>query len=485
MKTIIQVLGNYRQYNYVKYQVKYNDSESIHEVKLSSNAIYNCFKDMGEKSKIIFYIPESLISNIVDDFTEAKKYIENTEKFTKMVNKDLTKLVDNHVNYECRIISSIGYYPNRNTNYALEFNNFIENIIIEIFFDLIKIENDLIFDLSTGFNLYTQALSDVSRNLMVYNKLKRILQDDSKIKIQYAIVPPIIPSKNNWTYPIMFTDVNVKAFFEFPIKNLKNLKNIKLINLKQFPILNTEMQNIANKFPKIRKKHSEYIENIVRAFNSIKYNTPLAFYIKEIVNLQKYNDVEDSFFDQLLRISEIIINNQKIEQTGNKLTIYRIKAEKNNLINLIFAIAINYSIKDFFYGRIKNTLSTTKSISNIFKEVYQFLGFGSNARFLERDINNIEVYKDNLKENKSVLLQDVIRSTKLKNNNKLDNIDIKTKAYKFSDEKRNFFAHSGLLSNFTLLKLIKQKNTKEILLSYMNKESIFDRIKKWLLHPEE
>jgi hypothetical protein len=285
MTTIIQVLGrlNYYEVNYRIESIK----KSI-KSKLSSVAIYKNLKK--EKVNLIYYIPESLVAQLIDDPLDAIECLKTPENLIKKYRILLNESIGEEIDFQLRIIQSIGYYNNRKSKYILHFKNHIENVIIQFLTDLLDIQGDLIVDISTGFNIYTQALNEAIRNLIVYKKLKIILQNSNDFKVNYAITPPVLGPKPEWIYPLVFNRIDATAFFEFPYDDL-NI-NTNLISISDFPVRNKkEKIDICKKFPKLDNKSRYLIELSLLTYNAIKYNVPLPLFTKNLLNLFYFHNL--------------------------------------------------------------------------------------------------------------------------------------------------------------------------------------------------
>jgi hypothetical protein len=145
---------------------------------------------------------------------------------------------------------------------------------------------------------------------------------------------------------------------------------------------------------------------------------------------------------------------------------------KSNYIKFLFTLSLLNSFNEFF-DAYNNTVPTLDILDNVFKRLYANLGFGSNYRFLDRDLRNIKKYSSKIEINKSQTLSDLIKQNNIK-------IEVPDVQKIFTDEKRNFFAHSGLLGDFIKIK----KNKQQKLEIYYIKEHL-NKIKSWLLDPEK
>ena len=170
--------------------------------------------------------------------------------------------------------------------------------------------------------------------------------------------------------------------------------------------------------------------NLETAFNSILKNIPLAFYNSELISLDECIEIlEKDFIKFLNEITkkELIPNNN----------IYIIDRPEINIIiisNIFFAFSLYKSFQQF-----KNKLSkigTMEDIKTNFLDLYenQNLNLVTNKFFLERDLADIE---------------DLCNSEEFKGEKLLKELKEQGGS---SDIKRNFFAHSGFISDWTYVR---------------------------------
>lgn len=181
--------------------------------------------------------------------------------------------------------------------------------------------------------------------------------------------------------------------------------------------------------------------------------------------------------EKIKDIPRFIENTVKIEKFDDKIVFHRLKCLKTSIVNFLFTLGLYQSFNQFYEEHIRMKKPTISNIRIIFKEVYERIGLGSNLRFLERDLKHLESYKPKItEENELIEIKKLIQNDLITNNK-----EQKTERdAPFSDEKRNFFAHSGFNRNYILVK----KNEDGELELY-HEDCYLDRIRKWLLNPED
>jgi len=418
MNYILQVLG---KFNYE--EVSYDIENKEYKCKLASEALQAHFKEY----KVILLAPESLVALLAEDVNEAIELLKRPNELKERIKNEVLK--NNLLKSEFKIIliQSIGSYPLKaNNNFTINFKNDVNNVVIYLllnFLEELKDAEKIIADTSSGHNIYVSSLIEALRLFLAYCKLKNYLQQP-RINIKLSFSSPIERSKEN-LYPINLYDYNVKAFFDFPVK-----EKVELLS-----------KNASTEIKKLEKKYLKPLNAIISSgrlmFNAIKYNVPLAIFYIELE--KSVEEGEEMLKEILYRIEE----EKSIESDGK---ISRIALNRTAIVNALLSLALTSSIKEFL-SRIPQ--ATIKNIEDSFSRLYEKVGLGINKRFLKRDLSKIKIEEDWKK----------IKSS--------------------SNDPRDFFAHSGLLKPFIDREKIDDE---EILLRY--KPEKVSLIKKWLKNPE-
>jgi len=464
---ILSIIGGFKYYNanFIINGKRYN-------AKISSVATYNYLADGGEKCRLVLLVPESLVGMLEEDIDEAYKLLNDREK---LKNRVLGRLVDGGVvtdrNIDVRIIQSIGRYSAQG-RYDLLFINRLDNVIFQVFIELIDVfnmEGRVYTDISTGHNIYVYSILEALRSIIVYSKLRKLLQGNAGLRVSIASSPPI--NTEGLSVNVEFHDYDVKAFFELPLKGIKDynisvgsfLHDRSIVNelLEEFKAQNIDLNLLKHDLELLRK-----------SFNALKYNTPLVFFNSNILNLkEELIDENKRFIINLRSILEkrfrnVCINNSNIN-VHRRYWVNRVF-----LINVMFSLALLESIAGFWRSKISGKQPSLNYILNVFGDVYDKLGIKLNRRFLERDIieieNRIQSCKEKLDSYKPLIT--IVKRCG----------DESIKEYIVSDPKRNFFAHSGLIKDF-----IEAKLNDEINVRYIDKPDIINQISSWINNPEK
>ncbi|MEM3387379.1 MAG: TM1812 family CRISPR-associated protein [Nitrososphaerales archaeon] len=400
MRYILQVLGKIKNYERVNYTIQ----GKTYNAQLSSDALAHHF---GGDYRIILLAPESLVALTANSKDEAVNLLKQWRNFEEDLRDKITSANLLESPFDVKVMQSFGKYSTRH-QFDLVFNNSIDNIISYQLMTLLNLPeqaDELIVDVSTGFNTQVTALLEAIRPYIVFRKLKGLLQHEKKINVKLAFTPPV--SKPG-EYEIELYDYDVKAFFEYPLRNISVSSAATLLS-DALPQLKRE---VSEKFKERWGSFTEAIGTAKRAFNALKYNIPLAFFYDDIIS------GEDRFaecLEILFAVLDYLEKLRTIEVKEDKVVITRHRIGKQNFMNSALTLAL-YSTVIKFKNEVIHSKPTTNLLRDIFKRSYESLGLQLNERFLEKDLKDLEA-----KHGINVIP---------------------------FDEKRNFFAHSGLVESF-------------------------------------
>ena len=274
---------------------------------------------------------------------------------------------------------------------------------------------------------------------------------------------------------------NLKTTIHF--ETIDAVAYFDLIDVKKFELSLSNETNM-NKIIETKKKFEGEIEKLNKiinttkiGLNALKNNTPLVFYDQDILDIDE--DKLNLSSDQILEdyVFKIIdyLTEYEIEIKNNHLIISRPKIDGLKIMRFIMAIGIYESIRKIRYdiqNDFKNVwineknAATIKDIEDRFTKIYQKLNYNVNIKFLERDLREIKSLEI---DNGYKLISDLKYGNNT-NNNLVNDI-------KYSDIKRNFFAHSGFEYKITQVR----KDNDKIFIMYKNNEKK-QEIRSWLLN---
>jgi len=467
---IFQIIGRFK-YDIVNFAI---NSKIYDKKPLSSIALYEHLKN----SKIIYLAPESLVALVAEDIREAKDMLSDEaklkEKFKDELKEFFKSSMGESIDFEVEVIPSIGVYFS-DKGYSLVFEGGIDNVIASIMLNnLERLAHceEVIIDVSVGQNIYNAATLEAMRTLQVYYNLKEITKDESKApSFKIATCPPP-PKESESNIPILLFPYNVKTFFEFPYK--KNDFYPQCLIEKYSEI----KKEISQKFGSYNKQFNTLLDIAKLAFNSIKYNAPLAF-----LQLIEFSEDENIILKNLMKIYNYIESKKEIYLNDNKIFIKRLEINRLDLGNYLLTIALYSSLKEF-KENINKEKTNFEIISEYFPKLYKSkkIGLGLNARLLDRDLKEIKdlieiAKKKGISLEKEISLKDLIQRLDSRRGGEAEK---EGKNIKVSDIKRNFFAHSGLERTLTYVK-VNENDKIELFYSLDRKSEILS----WIKNPDD
>ncbi|MEM2576833.1 MAG: TM1812 family CRISPR-associated protein, partial [Candidatus Bathyarchaeia archaeon] len=176
MHYIIQIIGrfDYEEVNWVVKDEEYEDNEKYRS-PLISYSIFNHYKksNPSEDYEVMLLIPESLVTYVAKDASEAFDLLKNKdklkEKFLNKIKESYSSALSN-LKFDVSIIQSIGSYKSSASNrYIVRFENYVDNIVSYLLFDLINLKNvnGITFDVSTGLNINVCSMIEALKTLIV------------------------------------------------------------------------------------------------------------------------------------------------------------------------------------------------------------------------------------------------------------------------------------------------------------------------------
>ncbi len=407
-------------------------------------------------------VPESLVASLGITSSELVDLLNRPIEVIKIFSERMENLLDLE-NFVIELIPSLGKYPflhDKFLNFEGIDHGDIELKIFRILLDnvLFKECKELVFDLSTGHNLYATAALKALRSLSVAQDLfnfDKLLMGEPfmAIKIKKSFSPPIVSKLIKGPYYLITEPVRARVFFDFPL----DYDEIKKINPKRF--VKFKVQEGNEKELEAIKRGSQIFKNIkvylnvgLYLHNTIRHNLPLALYygnkiLLEDIGIWPKEDEVKSAMDDLIEYIEAygwsnkIIKNDKNSVTvsyrgvNRRETLYSILA----LIETMALLRLQRKLSRDVDKELGVSIDKLKKdfISNIYSK-YDTASrdLALNRRMLERDLNEIvESGSDKLDEGKCRLLSEVLEEPKTG----------REEGYKKrGDVKRNFFAHSGL-----------------------------------------
>lgn len=276
------------------------------------------------------------------------------------------------------------------------------------------------------------------KRYVTYKKLERIIQGNSGVKAFAAFPPPILKDVDE--YPVEIQPVDAKAFFALP-----NADVDKIAKDKRF---GERIGEIGRKYAELKKRFNRIFEELKIGLNAIRLNVPLAFYelLEIAVDVEKIEREMIDFVEEYL----------KPVKSGD--AIERLQIDGVNVANIFYSLTLYKSIGDFRKSLCEAELH---EILETFSKVYRELGIGVNEYFLQRDVEDILNHSSKLKDGESEILG-ILKHGSLR---------------KSGNEKRNFFAHSGFIEEYTLVERAGEK----VYVGWVEEKK--KDFRNWLLNP--
>lgn len=384
---------------------------------LCSDALRRHLEQEGKRAKLTIFVPESLLlDRTLDEFREKLR-----EKGTH--------------DFETVIIPSVGKYGHE------EFRGSVEAITTAIFLHFLKNRPDEFYiDISTGFNVYPLSLLEAAKRYLTYRKLEGLLQGRDNVKAYTLFSPPVMKDVDRYHAEIQ--PIDVKAFFSLPNANIDK---IAYWERKE------RLAELNKSGAEIKKRFRKMFEELKMAYNAIRLNAPLAFYELLEFNVPVKEDEVIEFVEGFL------------EPFKEGDVVERFNVDGVNVANVFYTIALYRSVKEF-----ADSLSEpdVDEIWEKFSSLYRVknLGIGVNEYFLQRDLEDIKTRGKELREGEEEILGRLIHGDNFKES---------------TVRKRNFFAHSGFLKEWTLLR----KADGRILLYWVGEGK--KEIMNWLIESEK
>ena len=269
-------------FNPIKFAVNGKEYTAL----LSSFALKQSFLENGEDAKVILIYPISLflnknapqIVNIPEDFKQTiESVLKNENERFNYLSNPYPYFEQHPHSKEANgfiVIHSIGQYE------GIKFSATLEELILEIFIDMVKRYQDELFselylDISSGQNIYISALLEAGRLFLTFYKLQNFNLKENGLKVFITFSDPIVPPYNRTFQVHKDFCLEVKTFFSFPEKpNQNNLKDAYSKFAKDLVGKDKELRPFKRQLTKLFT-HGYFF------YSAIKNNTPLVLYTWE------------------------------------------------------------------------------------------------------------------------------------------------------------------------------------------------------------
>ncbi|MFN3805484.1 MAG: TM1812 family CRISPR-associated protein, partial [Pyrobaculum sp.] len=256
---------------------------------------------------------------------------------------------------------------------------------------------ELYLDVSTGQNIYVNALVEAARRYATYRALEAALEGGA-FEIHILTYQPITSKVKE--------EVDVHLYTLRPTAHLQ----LPPVDLNSIFRNNSDKPKLKN-YSQHRERLNVMYKEVKRAFNALTYGIPLAFY-----QILKFTAEEG----ELEKTAIELVKSLQRENTPLRLV---------ETTNIFFAIALYKSFKKF-----KNTLTEPyiDEIRDRFSELYKRIKMPAYDIYIRRELDDIEVrLKDIPYCKREVNLTEIYHTGGS------------------GDRRRNFFAHAGFIKDYT------------------------------------
>ena len=398
------------------------------ENSLSSLAIKQYFEAQGCKASVTVLYPVSLPINKALTAGCEKGFPETfASKLSTVLHSPDTYLQEPYDLFRShphslsanrfRVIHSIGKFSSE-TGFVSFSDCHYSDIVLEILVDLIEyffthksLISKVVFDISSGHNIYISALIEAARYFGVWLDLLLLGREGSGPDLFIAFSDPIVNLDTQ--HAISFEKLPVKAFFSSPISS-NDIASYSLSRL------------IYPSESKKKQKFHSMLENFLLLFSALKNNTPLWIFHTG------YDDVEaarqvmlDLCSDMKKRFYRSYTSSPGLEKEAY-VKVFLSLAFYIGIINLLKSCGIRP------YDQVVGVES--QYIASSLETVYNTLGLHLNLAILRNEVDRLRA--DSARDSWMPLVLFL-------------NYGAKQERTRSSPDKRNFFAHAGFESNIT------------------------------------
>jgi CRISPR-associated protein Csx1 len=434
----MQVIGELKSYK----KARYRYGNETRETLLAATAVADI-----TGGEAIILAPESLVTSLEPDRDEARKLLENPTMFKQRVFEQLEQRGGNYPKPVVEILPSIGSFSQRENGWRINAQGsfaVIEAALFLIMRKLVKEGKNITLVITSGLNIYPALALRTLYNILTYQLLSAYPHRPSP-EPEHKLAYHTIPTQENAEIPIETQPVDTTIYNAFPL-TLEEIKNLGTTYREE-----------------LRQNLMRYLNNGLKAFNSINRNTPLPLYYNQIIEELASENVmglEQQVADDLEKRIECIVE----EENGQIIINRSVEPLPMSLVRrTITALAMTRSLmklvkearESMVDGHVPLDAIKTLFCVKIYRDEPHFR---HNRYLLENELENIESLKDKIGEEEQCL-NDLLAGGKGS-----------------SDMVRNFFAHSGFLRDITY---VKKDASGKILLKYSQDES--EKVGKWLL----
>ncbi|MDJ0274635.1 MAG: hypothetical protein NYU90_05480 [Aigarchaeota archaeon] len=439
---IVQILGSigYESYWELHFSI---EGRRYGPYKLVASALVEHLRENGKDCSVTLLLPESLVTDLAGTLEEAEELLRDKEKLAREAERRLRDLDLVRTDFEVRVLQGVGNYPlRRDSKTTVEFVNYIDNVSSYALIGMTEAfdrDEELYFCTSTGHNAYLLALQMALATYYAYREFIRQSAEGSGRLDLYTVYHPK-PTVGRTT-PVEVERTSHRAFFSFPQprKELIADRPDESIDLRR------ELSELMGPMQGERSRAQ-------LAFNAVRFNVPL---------LLTYLDPPDGekVLRSLREALERIERKKRISKDGDVLRVSRIRVLRSEVSAWVIIAGLSAYLSRVVRS-VRATGGRIGALLGTVKRFYEEQDLHLNGYVLEHEIEQIRERAACLRPGERKPLSEVLQ---LKGS---------------ANMRRNFFAHAGLLAEWTLVRRLEDC---EIALEYDG--SNLETIKKWVQNP--
>ncbi len=460
---VFQVLGAIRGYEKVIYELK----DRREEARLSGKALCN-FLASPDECKLYILAPESLVTTVASTSKEAHDLLSNWEELSMTIGNHVKELASG-IPMEVRILPSIGLYSGNNWRVRFDGSGQGE-VELAILIHMLEATgyggnccSRVVFDISTGLNIYASMAVKALRSLVTADKLGRLddilFGDISGIEAAIAYATPVQRGYRG-PYTLNIEELDARIFFTYPL-TVSDIHNVKPDNIIR-GLNKEEKKKVGKCYSELFSKIRDFLRLGLKLHNTIKYNVPLALYqIRSEGLVERCAHYPLNLVEKLARFIEdswklgIVPKARSVDFNGSELKVKYSGVERRltlYTVQALFETAALMRLRErLLAGASMDIGISIDKIRSDFTSIYENNSYLSqdlmlNKRLLERDLREVERAAAKLNEGECKTLKELLESnsnhegSSKQGGSRGSNEEMK----RVSDPKRNFFAHSGL-----------------------------------------
>ncbi len=396
------------------------DNRRYGPYKLVASALVDYLRDEGRECAVTILVPESLVDQLTDSLKEAKELLRDKERLAEEAKSRLREVVAK--DFDVRVIQGLGHHEleqKGGRKASLEFENWINNVSSYALVELTTLsdgDEELIFCTSTGHDAYLLALQMA---LSVYFAYRTFTDQASGrngsrgfvLRTAYHTV-----SKEGNVTAVELEPTEYRAFFELPELSAR-------LVAERTPEANELQQRLSELTEEMMGEWSKARS----AFNAVRYNAPLALMYVEQPDGKR---VLRALRDALNTIEE----RRSMVDEGDVLRVRRFRVDRRMVNGWVITAGLSEYLSRVI-GSVRETGGRLRRLLEAMREVYREQRLGLNYYVLEHEANQItKMATEGMRPGERKRLSEVL---KLKGSTDPEK------------QKRNFFAHAGLLADCT------------------------------------